>query len=215
MFPFAILSLPEKIRQVILSDSISRPEAGFLVGTQTDSYKGGQVKTWEGNANVVTTVVGTDQQGYARSPGTAFHSTTVNAGVSDCSMSLEIVEMPSLTTFAVNATIDFRKAQASTGDCYRLSMRGDGTGGGRGFLHLCKRVGGTVTNISARDVNVVPGDIVRIDIKGETIEIFVNDILQITQSDSSITTGTFYGFSSATSTTENAYSLRNLIITEI
>lgn len=186
---------------------MSRETDGVLVGSQTDSFRGGEVKTWAGTANTVVTVA---NGGYARSPGNAFHSTTVDAGTPDASMTIQLVELPTMTSTAVNATLDFRKAAADSGDCYRLAMRGDGNGAG--ILRLCKRVGSTIYTISTPDIAVKAGDIVRIVIKGNAIRVFVNGKQYQSVTDTSITAGNFYGFSSATSTTANAYAVKDLVI---
>lgn len=210
MYPFCMPSV--KKVSVIISDSIDREADGVLVGSQVDSYKGGQGGTWAGTADAVKTIADTTNGGYARSPGNAFHSTTLDAGTPDASVSVQIAELPTMTSTAVNATMDFRKATAGAGDCYRLAIRGDGNGGG--FLRLCKRVGGTITTIPAPDIAVKVGDNVRVVIKNDSINVFVNNRQYHSVTDNSITTGNFYGFSSATSTTANAYGFRNVVISQ-
>lgn len=207
MYPFPFFNANKK--KVIFSDSIARPADGFLVGTTSDSYAGGTVKTWQGTANIVTTVAN-GPLSYARSPGTTIHSTTVNIGTIDASMSFEVVALPTNTTLGVNATMDFRKAFYDSGNCYRLVMYGNAAGGG--FIRLAKRISGVGSFLSDVDIPVQVGQRVKATVKGSNIKVFVDEVLKLTLDDTTVPNGNFFGFSSSSASATNSYSFRNCIV---
>lgn len=208
---FIIPGIPDQ-NKVIFSDSIARSANGYLVGSTSDSYAGGTAKVWQGNANIVTTVAD-GPLSYAKSPGTTIHSSTVNIGVIDASMSFEVVALPTNTTLGVNATMDFRKAFSDSGNCYRLVMYGDSAGGG--FIRLGKRISGVGSFLSDVDIPVQVGQRVKATVKGSTIKIFIDDDLKLTMEDTTVPNGNFFGFSSSASSSTNSYSFRNCIVESI
>lgn len=215
MYPFPFLTTPviPEPSKVIFSDSIARPANGFLVGSTSDSYAGGTAKTWQGNPNIVTTVAN-GSLSYARSPGTTIHSTTVNIGILDASMSFEVVALPINTTLGVNATMDFRKAFADSGNCYRLVMYGGNPAGG-GYIRLAKRISGVGSFLSDQDIPVQVGQRVKATVVGSNIKVYVDEVLQLTMEDTTVPNGNFFGFSSSASSSTNAYSFRNCIVESI
>lgn len=200
---------------VLVSDSFKR--SGSLVGSQTDNYAGGSPKVWTGTTATMSTVTPFtyNQQitfdGVAQSLGTLL-SNSIDAGVSDCSVSFRIAMPPSNNTMGYNSLIDFRKERADGGSCYRIGIYSpSGIEAGSFAFRLIKRIGTAGSYITTTDTIAKVGDVITVDLMGSNIKVYVNGELKINVDDTSITTGTFYGFGSSTGT-QNGYYVANYVI---
>jgi len=195
----------QALGDVIASDKFNR--AGPLQGSQTDSFAGGQPLTWGGlqNSGLVTSTTG---GGQLQINAAGVSSLTVDAGRPDAIMSMKLVSGNSAQATGQNAMIEFRKAQANTGDTYRLTL-GPYNAATGAPLSLHKRISGGASLV-AESFRWMVGDVLKIDIKGNRIRIYRNDMLQNDVTDNSITTGNFFGF--ATSSNNKPWIVTDFIL---
>ena len=193
---------------VIFSDTFYRN--GALVGSDTDSYAGGSIRRWEGTAVTCQTYqeLKNGFLGRAELSVTGIRSNCVPVNFNDFSFSFRMVRIPiaGAETLAFASLIDWRKETATSGSCYRLGFyKPSGSASNVAAFRLVKRIGTTGSWIS-EDIPVSIGDIIRVDMKGDTINIYVNGVGKYTFKDSApITEGNYFGFS--TSSSGQAYNI--------
>lgn len=186
------------IGDVITSDRFNR--AGALGDSTTDLFLGGTAKVWSGMhqaANVTRATAG----GQLSLAAAGVFSTCVDAGRPDATISMKMVSFSTLMQGGQNSMIEFRKAQANTGDTYRITVGPYFTSMTSASLLLAKRVAGSATTV-ANLPNIKPGQVLKIDIKGNRIRIYYDEILQADVTDNSITAGNFFGFAGSSNNRE-------------
>lgn len=195
---------------IIFSDSFAR--SGLVVGSTSDSYRGGVQRQWAGTAGSMNTLtqytypgLGIVFNGGARSNGTTFISNCVNLGAPDMSISFRVANPPTNPTLGYNTLVDFRKEAADIGSCYRLvfyTPAGLPTGGFA--FRLAKRIGTVGSFITNADTTAIVGDTIKVELLGSNIKVYVNDVIKIDVIDTDISTGNFYGFAASSTSNTNA-----------
>ncbi len=185
---------------VILSDSFYRN--GALIGSDTDSYAGGSIRRWEGTTVTCQTYqeLKNNVLGRVELPVSGIRSNCIPVNFNDFSFSFKMVRIPTTgaETLSYMSLVDWRKETATSGSCYRLGFyKPSGSAANVSAFRLCKRIG-TAGSWISEDIPISIGDIIRVDMKGDTINIYVNGVGKYTFKDPSpITTGNYFGFSTA------------------
>lgn len=184
----------QAIGDVLFSDKFNR--AGQLGGSAGDLFAGGTARSWGGTAQAANaTAVANGGQLTIGAAGVS--SECVDMGRPDVTLSMKLLSGVTSIASGQNAMIEMRKASAATGDTLRLTMNSyNSVVGGR--IDLYKRVGGSAT-IIANGPGWKVGDVLKIDLKGNRIRIYINDLLQNDITDNSILTGNFFGFATSSS----------------
>lgn len=190
----------------ITSDSFNRGGAAgtslALMSSETNIYKGGAAKTWGGtNASGVVT-----QDNQLRIGANAVSSLCVDAGKPDMMVSFKMVQGPA-SPVGLHSIFDLRKASAATGDCYRLAFYS--AANGTFIMRPYKRVSGAGTIIGDEKV-VSNGSMIKVNVKGSTIQVYVDDVLTHTITDTSVAAGKFTGF--ATSSNNQLWIVSDFVV---
>lgn len=196
---------------IIISDSFNR--AGDLQGSNTDSAQGGVPVVWGGtNGNNNKTV--TDNGGQLVLASTTLYSQCVNAGRPDQSVSFRLVGDAGGRAAGQQSMIEFRKAAADTGDTLRITLGTYSTAAGypQTLAQFYKRVGGVATALGSQ-FSIRHGALMRVDLKGPSIQLYADEVLLLSLTDSSVLNGNFFGFAGASgnkSFTIKDYMIRTL-----
>ena len=196
--PLANTPVLRKMGEVIVSDSFGRTDpatAAALYGSTTDNFKGGTPQQWTGTNG------GSNNGTFARtvndklefSPN-AVTSLCLDAGQFNVDASFKVESVGVGMGQGYNQMFDFRKASASSGDCYRLCFY-TGSSESNFGMQLARRVGTGATLSPV--ANLAAGSIVRVRAVGSNIKVYINDIILWDIENTEITSGTFLGFSAA------------------
>lgn len=178
---------------VVTSDSFNRANSGSLGSTD-----GGTILAWSSTQNGISSNQG------ARTGGTnGFDAeSVVNAAVTDGRASLVVNVLP----INVNELGLIGRSNSGRTDCYMARVQPNGT------AYLAKKVGGAFTVLASSAPGIVtPGARVELSVVGTTVILLVDGIERRRVTDSSVASGTFWGFLLASSTVPrvDAYTLTN------
>lgn len=178
---------------VVTSDSFNRANSGSLGSTD-----GGTILAWSSTQNGISSNQG------ARTGGTnGFDAeSVVNAAVTDGRASLVVNVLP----INVNELGLIGRSNSGRTDCYMARVQPNGT------AYLAKKVGGAFTVLASSAPGVVtPGARVELSVVGTTVILLVDGIERRRVTDSSVASGTFWGFSLPSNTVPrvDAYTLTN------
>lgn len=206
--------------QIITSDSFRRypPADGSgaspLYQSFTDVFRGGTPKQWLGTNG---SGVGGQAAYISTSTGElqftpkGVTSLCVDAGTPDVSLSVKLTNVGAVPS-GLNQMIDVRKASAETGDCYRVALYG---GSVNGFtMQLYKRLDGkgTIISTSGNAKAGAQGQTLKIVVKGSSIKVYLDDIIQWDITDESVPAGNFCGFSASSNNVGSTFD--DLVIRE-
>lgn len=186
----------QALGDIIFSDKFNRK--GVLLGSMSDAFAGGTPQAWAGmgdsgaaNQCQTFTVPPATKPGLVQLYSKTIFSHCVNAGTPNVSASMRVLSAGGLTA-GQNSMIELCKAQANTGDTYRITL-GRASTTGISECTLSKRIG-----TSATELMTIPGfnlgSLIKIDIRNGVINIYYDEILRATYTDPSPLTGTFFGF---------------------
>lgn len=177
----------------ITSDSFNRGGAPgtnlALMSSMTNVYKGGTPKQWGGTnaANIIT------QDDQLRIGANAVSSLCVDAGKPDMMVSFRMVQGPA-SPAGLNSIFDLRKASAATGDCYRLAFYS--AANNTFIMRPYRRVSGA--GVIMGDEKVVNnGSQIKVNLKGSSFKIYVDDVLMYDLTDTNVPAGNFTGFATS------------------
>ena len=179
---------------VLFSDKFNR--AGQLGGSAGDLFAGGTARTWSGTAQAANATA-TTNGGQLTIGAAGISSECVDLGRSDATLSFKMVSLPQNVASGQNQMIEFRKAQANTGDTLRITLDQYSTVFGC-KMNLVKRIGGSASTI-ANGPYIKAGDVLKVDLKGNRIRVYINDLIQMDITDNSLLTGNFFGFATSSS----------------
>ena len=195
----------QAIGDVLFSDKFNR--AGQLGGSAGDLFAGGTARTWGGTAQAANATA-TTNGGQLTIGAAGVSSECVDMGRPDVTVSMKLLEASTTMGSGQNAMIELRKASANTGDTCRFTLSAYFAGTGT-QLNFYKRVGGSATLI-ANGPNWKIGETLKIDMKGNRIRVWINEILQMDLTDASLPNGNFFGF--ATSSNNRPWTITDYVI---
>ena len=195
----------QAIGDVLFSDKFNR--AGQLGGSAGDLFAGGTARTWGGTAQAANATA-TTNGGQLTIGAAGVSSECVDMGRPDVTVSMKLLAASTTMGSGQNAMIELRKASAATGDTYRFTLSAYFAGTGT-QLNFYKRVGGSAALI-ANGPNWKIGETLKIDMKGNRIRVYINEILQMDLTDASLPNGNFFGF--ATSSNNRPCTITDYVI---
>lgn len=180
------------------SDSFNR--TGEIDKTKMDNYFGGSntISWYDTIAKGCITDATTRTLSINRA---AAGVVTNNAGISDYTIEFKLVSGPSSNAAdAISTTFDFRRSSPEGGqNCFRLSFMDKINGVTN--IRLTKRISGVNTTISPSDSTIADGQVLKVKMFGSLIQVYKDNSLIWSVTDTQNATGTIFGFTTAPTNT--------------